>query len=161
MVKSPLRSKPKELNSEKKMLKQVQSDSQLEIQFKLELADKTLVESTRPGENFCFRMGDGTFLPALEELLMGLEEGTQGIFHLQPEQAFGLSDEQNIQTLSRSEFPDNMPLQEGHVIGFNTPTGDEIPGTIVSVSDETVEVDFNHPLAGLPLIFDVTVVKII
>lgn len=141
--------------------KVVQKDSEVEIQFSLSLMDETLVESSQPDKNFCFKIGDGTFLPALENLLIGLEVGIQGVFQVPPEEAFGYAQPENIQTLPRTDFLADVTLKEGNVIGFNTPTGDEVPGTILSFNDKTVEVDFNHPLAGQYLIFDATIMKIL
>ena len=131
----------------------VKDNSEIAITFKLELLDGTLVEESVENEPFQFTLGDGTFISTLEELLVGLELGTQAKLTLSPERAFGLPDPENHQTMQRSEFPAEMPLEIGHVIGFNTPTGDEIPGTIHDVTENEVVVDFNHPLAGETVIF--------
>jgi len=131
----------------------VKDDSHIEMSFTLTLADGTLVEQTEPGKPLDFTIGDGTFVNTLEQMLVGLELGTEAKLTLSPERAFGLPNPDNFQKMSRSDFPSEMNLEEGHVIGFNTPTGEEVPGTINWVSDEEVEVDFNHPLAGATVIF--------
>ena len=51
-------------------------------------------------------------------------------------------------------------MQPGLIIGFSTPAGDEVPGTVREVGDDTVLVDFNHPLAGREIIFDVKVLDV-
>lgn len=142
-------------------LKRVGEQSELEIQFKLSLLDDTIVEQTGEGEVFVFQIGDGQFLSKLDELLIGLEEGTTAKFTLMPEDAFGLPDPMNFQTMKKSDFPEDMTLSEGHVVGFNTPTGDEIPGTVYQIKDDEVIMDFNHPLAGQPLMFEATIVKVL
>jgi FKBP-type peptidyl-prolyl cis-trans isomerase SlpA len=134
--------------------------SDIEIRFALSMANGTLVEQTEEGETLRFTLGDGTFLHKLEELLIGLEMGTTATFTLPPEQAFGHPDAANYQTLSRSDFPVDMPLQEGYVIGFQAPSGDEIPGKVERLEGETVVVDFNHPLAGQSVVFKATIVAI-
>lgn len=141
-------------------VKTVQENSEIAIRFKLSLLDGTLVEQTDADEVFRFSVGDGQFLNKLDELLIGLEVGTTGKFTLAPEQAFGQPDANNLQTLPRSEFPAEMPLQEGFVIGFNSPTGEEVPATVHEVKDNEVVMDFNHPLAGMPLVFEATIVEI-
>ncbi|MDX1352541.1 MAG: FKBP-type peptidyl-prolyl cis-trans isomerase [Thiomicrorhabdus sp.] len=138
----------------------VAENSEIAITFKLELPDGTLVEESPENEPFRFTIGDGTFINTLESLLVGLELGTQAKLTLSPERAFGLPDPENMQTMNRADFPADMPLEEGHVIGFNTPTGDEIPGTIDKVSDTEVVVDFNHPLAGATVIFTAKIEEI-
>ncbi len=134
----------------------VEENSEVAISFKLHLADGTSVEETQ-GEPLRFTLGDGTFVKNLEEMLIGLEKGTTAKMTLSPERAFGMPDSANFQNMARSDFPAEMPLEEGHVIGFNTPTGEEIPGTIHEVNDESVVVDFNHPLAGATVVFEVTI----
>lgn len=142
-------------------VKTVQEDSHIEISFSLSLLDGTLVEQTDEGEVFGFQVGDGQFLNKLDELLIGLEVGTTGKFTLMPEQAFGLPDPENYQTLSRSDFPAEMVLEEGFVIGFQAPTGEEVPGTVHEVKEDEIVIDFNHPLAGQPIIFEAKVEAIL
>lgn len=135
----------------------VQEQSDIEIRFKLSLLDGTLVDQTEEDEVFAFQVGDGQLLNRLDELLIGLEVGTTAKFTLSPEQAFGLPDPSNFQTLPKTEFPETMVLKEGLVIGFDTPSGNEIPATIYEIKDDVVVMDFNHPLAGQVLIFEATI----
>lgn len=135
-------------------VKTVQDHSLIAIRFKLSLLDGTLVEQTESDELFEFEVGDGQFLNKLDELLIGLEEGTTGKFTLMPEQAFGLPDPNNLQTMPRAEFPQELTLQEGFVIGFNSPTGEEIPATVHSIDEQEVVMDFNHPLSGQVIVFE-------
>lgn len=140
-------------------LKRVADHSTLDITFSLLLADDTLVEKTAEGEVFQFTIGDGQFIPPLENMLIGLEEGTRAKFVLNPEDAFGQSNSDNVQIMTKADFPTEMDLVAGHVIGFNTPTGEEVPGTVVKVEEGSVYIDFNHPLAGKIVIFEATIVK--
>lgn len=138
----------------------VQENSHITISFKLSLADGTLVEQADESEPFSFTLGDGTFIHKLEELLIGLEQGTSVKMTLSPERAFGLSSPENFQTMALSDFPEEMNLEEGHVIGFNTPTGDEIPGTVHELKEQEVVIDFNHPLADATVVFEVKILQI-
>lgn len=138
----------------------VGEQSDVEIRFSLKLLDGTLVDETEGDETLRFTIGDGTFLSKLDELLIGLEVETTATFTLPPQQAFGQPDPANLQTLPRSDFPADMELQEGYVIGFNTPTGQEIPGKVHALQDEAVVIDFNHPLAGHTVVFQATIVAI-
>ncbi|WP_319379841.1 peptidylprolyl isomerase [Thiomicrorhabdus sp.] len=131
----------------------VQENSELSISFELRFADGTLIEKAEADEPLKFQIGDGTLIPALESLLVGLEQGTSAKFTLPPERAFGAHDPQNLHLMSRSDFPEDMPLEEGHVIGFNTPTGEEVPARVHQVNEAEVTMDFNHPLAGQTILF--------
>lgn len=147
-------------NKSSEALPVVTEGSEIAISFKLELTDGTLVEASPEKEPFRFTMGDGTFIHTLEEMLVGLELGTQAKMTLSPERAFGVSNPENFQTMSRADFPEEMPLKTGHVIGFSTPTGEEIPGTIYDVKEDEIVVDFNHPLADTTVVFTAKVEEI-
>ena len=136
-----------------KQILQVGEKSEIEIAFRLSIFEGPVVEETAEGETFRFTIGDGTFLNKLDELLIGLEVGTTATFMIPPDEAFGQKSLANFQTMSVQDFPKEMPLKEGHVIGFNTPMGEEIPGKIENIDGDKVEVDFNHPLAGLTIDF--------
>jgi FKBP-type peptidyl-prolyl cis-trans isomerase SlpA len=60
-----------------------------------------------------------------------------------------------------SDFPDEMHLEVGQIIAFNTPDGDEIPGAVKAMNDQTATVDFNHPLAGHQLKFEAEILEIV
>ena len=139
----------------------VNDNSEIKLEFKLSLPDGTVVEQTETGEEFTFKLGDGTFIANLEELLVGLEEGTTAKLTLSPERAFGLPDSANFQTMSRQDFPPEMNLEPGFVVGFNTPTGEEVPGTIHEVNGDDITVDFNHPLAGVTIQFEAKIIKVL
>ena len=135
----------------------VQDKSHIKITFQLMLLDHTIVDETSEGETLEFMIGDGTFLPKLEEMLIGLEQGTTAKLTLSPERAFGLSDPDNIHTMARQEFPEELVLKEGSVVGFQTPSGEEVLGTFREISEPSVLVDFNHPLADKTIIFMATI----
>ncbi len=135
----------------------VKEHSEIEIEFQLSFLDGTVIEETSKGETLRFTLGDGTFLTQLEHLLIGLEIGTTAKLVLSPEQAFGYSDPEKIHWMDRKNFSECMHLKEGFVIGFQTPSGEEVPGTIKSINEHQVEVDFNHPLADQTIVFKATV----
>jgi FKBP-type peptidyl-prolyl cis-trans isomerase SlpA len=135
----------------------VKANSEIAISYRMCLNDQTCIDQTEPGELFRFTLGDGSLLPNLETLLIGLELGTEGRFFVPPEDGFGYPDPSNIYAMSKNEFPAEMSLKPGDVVGFNTPTGEEIPGTVVALADDQVTVDFNHPLAGETFIFEVKI----
>lgn len=141
-------------------LARVTETSQIAISYSMRLTDETEIDKTEPGELFEFQIGDGSLIPSLESLLIGLEEGTSGKFFVPPEDGFGYPDPANIYDLDKTEFPDDMTLKVGDVVGFDTPTGDQVPGTVVALNDDKIKVDFNHPLAGETFIFEAKIEKI-
>jgi len=144
-----------------KQLGRVTEKSHLKISFNLKLADGTTVDKTEKGELLELVVGDGQLINRLDELFIGLEEGTSAKFNLSPIQAYGQTDSQNIQTMKTTDFPSEMKLKEGLVIGFDSPTGDEVLGSVFELSKDKVLIDFNHPLAGKDIIFEFKIEKII
>lgn len=132
--------------------------SEVTIRFRLSLEDGTVVEATEGDETLSFTLGDGTMIAGLEEVIKDLQVGERHTYLIGPDEAFGYADEENIHDMPRSDFPDTLHLEEGQIIAFNTPTGDEVPGAILEIGTDTIKVDFNHPLAGRNLAFDVELV---
>lgn len=130
------------------------------IKFSLQLGDGTLVDQTEGDETLDFTLGDGTLLPAMEELIMELEQGEKSNFIVGPMDAYGMPDEDNIHTLPRSDFADASVLAKDNIIEFNTPGGDAVAGQIIELNDDSVKVDFNHPLAGHTLMFTVDLLTV-
>jgi FKBP-type peptidyl-prolyl cis-trans isomerase SlpA len=133
-------------------------ETQVELFFEIRLLDNTIIDSNFNKSCAQFKIGDGNMLAGFESVLMGLSAGDKKTFQLQPEQAFGMPNPSNTQTVARSKFKD-MDLEEGLVISFQDPSG-ELPGVVSQFDENEVLVDFNHPLAGKVLEFQVDIVKI-
>jgi len=130
------------------------------MHFKLTLEDGTVADSTIDHDPITFIMGDGSLIEGLELALYGLKEGDKQVLSIDPREAFGFPDEENIHEMSRSEFPDDMNIEEGMIIEFDTPSGERVPGALKEIKGDSVVVDFNHPLAGHEITFDVEILKI-
>ena len=129
------------------------------LTFTLRLESGDVIDSTgeKPAE---FTVGDGKLLPGFENALFGLRAGDERALSLEPEAAFGIPNEENVQRIKRSSFQSNMVLTEGLMMSFSDAQNTELPGVIVSVDEQYVEVDFNHPLAGKVILFDVAIVGV-
>ncbi len=128
------------------------------IHFTLRLEDGTEVDTTRGKRQAEFVFGDGNLPPGFEKPIRGMRVGETRVSQVSPEHAFGPWNPQNVQMLKRADFDDQQVLEEGVVMSFADPTGGgELPGVIKSVDERQVEVDFNHPLAGRTLSFEVEV----
>jgi FKBP-type peptidyl-prolyl cis-trans isomerase 2 len=105
-------------------------------------------------------MGGGEIDPRLEWLLTGLEAGAHETWRLDPEQAFGRRDESLVKSLPREEFPPGLEPVAGHQAEFPMPNGQVFTATIIEIGSDTVKLDFNHPLAGLPVEFEVRIIAL-
>ncbi|ALM51267.1 FKBP-type peptidyl-prolyl cis-trans isomerase [Halomonas huangheensis] len=129
------------------------------LHFTLKLEDGTVVDSTHDKAPATFQLGDGNLPPGFEHPLKGLTDGDSGVFEVSPEHAFGQHNPQNVQRMKAEVFKDEQP-EIGTVMSFADANGDELPGVIIEIEDDMVEVDFNHPLAGRTLTFEVEVLDV-
>jgi FKBP-type peptidyl-prolyl cis-trans isomerase SlpA len=132
--------------------------SRVTLHFAVLLESGEEVDTTRRGRPATFVMGDGSLLPGFEEALLGMRPGDDAQILLEAEQAFGAHRRENIQLLARERFSE-VVLEPGLIVSFAAPDG-ELPGIVRRVFEQTVEVDFNHPLAGRRIVFDVSVLKV-
>lgn len=136
------------------------SGCQVSMYFTLSLEDGTVADATENNEPFTFTMGDGALIEGLELMLYGLKAGDKQCLAIEPQDAFGFSDIENIHTMPRESFSKDLPIEPGTVIEFETPSGEKVPGTIEVVKEDEIVVDFNHPLAGHTIVFDVEIIDI-
>ncbi len=139
----------------------VQHDSVVLAHFILKFEDGIIAESTRKeGKPALFRLGDGSLSEALECALLGLAVGEKKCFSLPPVDAFGPVNPDLIHYFSRRSFMDAGEPEIGLIMAFTALDGSEMPGVIREVSGDSVTVDFNHPLAGQTVHFEVEVLEI-
>ena len=136
--------------------------SEVKLHFEVSLENGTMVDSTfSRDEPVTLTIGDESLLPGFEKVLMNLRAGDTRTAHLEPEQAFGEWNPDNVQTFSRTQFalaggePEVGMMMEFEDKGKNT-----LPGVISAVDDDEIEVDFNHPLAGQDVLFKVQIFKV-
>lgn len=134
--------------------------SQVSLHLSLTLADGTEVVSTFDDEPINFQMGDGTLREGMEMALFGLRPGDEQSILLDAEHAYGERLEGMVQPLPREAFPDDMPLEPGSIVTFDSEEDQDLPGTVLEINDTQVLVDFNHPLAGYELMFRVQVLEV-
>ena len=142
------------------MADQIDLNSLVLMHYSLAMTNGTVIESSFDDEPLQVTMGSGQLTEGMELALVGLEEGAEQTLTLTSEQCFGERDEENIHDMPLSDFTDELQPETGLTFNFGTEDGLEILGTIRSVKDETVEVDFNHPLAGHSLVFSVKILGI-
>ena len=137
------------------------NDSEVILHFDLKLEDGSAADSTRVNNKPAkMVMGDGSLTPNFEACLLGLKKGDKKAFTLEANDAFGEPTPNNMHYMDRSRFGSDLSIEEGMILAFAQPDGSEIPGIIRSVAGDSVTVDFNHPLAGQTVVFDVEIVDV-
>lgn len=130
------------------------------LHFTLMLDDGAIIDSNADKAPASLVIGDGSLPHGFESVLMGLSAGDEYSAMVEPEAAFGMPNPANIQTIPRKAFSPNLNLKEGLVVSFSDAARSEFPGVILYYDEQDVKVNFNHPLAGKDLLFDVHVVEV-
>ena len=137
------------------MNKTVQDNLVVTLDYKLIVEDEML-ESTEDGEPILFIQGIGQIIPGLENALYGMEVGDQKTVVVQPEDAYGEYDPESLQEAKKEEFSEEIPLDVGTFLDLDDDEGDILSAQIIAAEEDTVTLDFNHPLAGKTLTFEIT-----
>ena len=134
-------------------------NTEVTLHFALRLENGDTVDSTFDKSPATFKVGDGNLLPGFENALFGFKAGDQRTVVVTPENAFGQPNPQNVQVMPRSQF-DGMELSEGLLVIFNDAANAELPGVVKTFDEQQVTIDFNHPLAGKVLNFEVQILDV-
>jgi FKBP-type peptidyl-prolyl cis-trans isomerase SlyD len=128
----------------------------VEIDYRLTLDDGEVVDQSEPGTPLGFICGTHQIIPGLEQALLGMEAGQNKQVTVEPKDGYGMPKTELHREIPRENFPADLDLKPG--MGFEA-TGPHGPVTfrVLSTTDDVVVADFNHPLAGQRLYFDVTV----
>lgn len=127
----------------------------------LSLEDGSVADSTKvAGKPTRLVLGDHSLSPAVEAGLLGLVLGASHSFTVPADQAFGEPTPDNIQYMDLADFPAEMRPEPGLIVAFAGINGQEHPGIIREINGSSVKVDFNHPLAGHAVTFEVEILGI-
>jgi len=121
--------------------------------------DGTVIDQSTDS-NFAYLHNGHNIIPGLEAALLDKEAGDQLTVTVEPAQAYGEKDLAAIQQIPRKMFPADADIQPGMQFQGESPEGQMTVVTVTAIDGDTVVVDGNHPLAGLTLNFEVTVVDV-
>ena len=123
-----------------------------------EAGTDTVIDSNKGAQPLEFITGKGQIIPGLEKELVGMNEGESKTITVKAADAYGEVNPEAQQTLPREQF-EGIDLQKGMALYGQGEGGQTVQVTVVDFNDKEVTIDFNHPLAGKDLVFDVTVTQ--
>ncbi len=138
----------------------VRSDSYLTLHYRITTLDGEEFLSTFDMSPATLQMGSGQMSENLESVLIGLTAKERFVFQLEPAQAFGMRNERLVERIARSALPAGMELKENSVVEFTAPNGATFSGFLRELDEQSGLFDFNHPLAGKPIRFEVEIIGI-
>ena len=137
----------------------ISEGSKVELHFSVAIENGVEIDNTRSREEpVSLTMGDGSLLPGFEKALFGLRAGDRRTVSLPPNDAFGPWNSENIQKFDTIKF-EQTPIV-GNMIEFEDKAKQSLYGVVKSVNDDVTEVDFNHPLAGKNITFEVEIFRV-
>jgi FKBP-type peptidyl-prolyl cis-trans isomerase SlyD len=132
---------------------------EVSIEYTLKLEDKNVVDSNVGGEPLTFVHGSQQIIPGLEDALIGLKVGDNKAVTVTPKDGYGIVSKEAFAEVPREQIPEDGLKVDAQLEGTNT-DGQPIVGRVAEINEKTVLLDFNHPLAGKTLHFDVKILNI-
>ncbi|VVE78465.1 FKBP-type peptidyl-prolyl cis-trans isomerase [Pandoraea sputorum] len=143
----------------------VQDNSYLTLHYRIGAPDGADIVNTFEGTPATMQLGGGQMAPTLEQAMLGMTVGERRRVELTPEQAFGPRNPDLLQRVSMKTLQENSNFGEEYSVGdlveFNAPSGGRYAGILRELGDGWALFDFNHPLAGQPIVFEVQIIGIL
>lgn len=140
---------------------QVKSGDKINVHYTGKLTDGTLFDSSAGREPLAFEVGSGMVIKGFDEGVTGMSVGEKKTIHIPAAEAYGDVDPNYLAVFNKAEIPSDIPYEVGMQLNMHQDgTGQVMPVTVVEVTDLTITLDANHPLAGKDLIFDLELVSI-
>jgi peptidylprolyl isomerase len=131
------------------------------VHYKGTLSDGSLFDSSEGRDPLEFVIGTGQVIPGFDAAVSGLEVGDTVTVVIPAADAYGEHSEEGLQVFPRDAFPPDTNPEVGWAVELSAPDGQRVPATIANVTDESITLDFNHPLAGEDLTFEITLVEVV
>jgi peptidylprolyl isomerase len=140
---------------------QAKTGNHVRVNFTGRLDDGTIFASSLNDEPIEFTLGENEVLPAIEDAVEGMEAGELKTIRIAADEAFGPRRKDLVQEIPRDSLPDDMDVEVGQQLWVDQMDEEPVAVAVVDLSDATVTIDANHPLAGEDLIFDLEIVDVV
>ena len=139
---------------------QARTGDHVKVHYTGKLDDGTVFATTEDAEPMEFTLGMNDVLPVIEEAVEGMTPGERKTVHVTSEEAFGPWREELIHEIPRDSLPEDMELEPGQQLWVDQPGNQPVIVSVLDVSESTVTIDANHPLAGEDLTLDLELVDV-
>lgn len=138
----------------------VQNGNLVKVHYTGSLDDGTEFDSSVGGEPLEFTVGEGHVIAGFEDAIMGMKLNEKKTFTIPPEDAYGHHRPEKVFDIEIATLPENFDAKVGQHLQIKQDNGKSMDVTITGISEETITLDGNHPLAGQALTFEIQVVGI-
>ncbi len=141
-------------------MQQVKNGDTVKVHYHGRLMDGTTFDSSEGREPLEFEVGSGMVIKGFDDGVRGMEVGDKRTLEIPAEEAYGDKNPEMLVEFPKEEFPEDMEPEVGMRLNMTNGSGEVIPVMITEVSEDSVILDANHPLAGEALVFDIELVQI-
>lgn len=141
------------------MIKAVKGDA-VKVHYTGRLTDGTIFDASPQSRPLHFILGRGEVIPGFDEAVTGMFQGETKTVAVAPEQAYGAHDARYVEEIDQGLLPSGLELKVGRQLEITGPKGDKLLVLITALTEQTVTLDGNHPLAGKELIFDIELLEV-
>jgi FKBP-type peptidyl-prolyl cis-trans isomerase 2 len=139
----------------------VKDGDTVKVHYTGKFKDGTIFDSSVAREPLVFQMGAGQLIKGFESAVLGMEPGESKTVNIVPDEAYGPYLDELVQEVDCNEFPEGFQPEPGMVLQFRQPDGETNLATVIDVSESSMTLDGNHPLAGKGLTFEIELVEIV
>jgi len=138
----------------------VEDGNTVTVHYTGTLNDGTEFDSSRNGNPLNFQIGSGQVIPGFNDGVIGMTEGDTKTIIIESDNAYGPKNEEAVQEVTMDKFPEDFAADIGETVTGQTGDGREFVARIISKEDDAITLDFNHPLAGQDLTFEVELLSV-
>jgi peptidylprolyl isomerase len=142
------------------MMAQAQVGNEVEVHYKGFLDDGSVFDTSEKKDPLKIKIGDKRVIGDFEDAIVGMSEGEKKTISITPENAYGNYKQELMLKITRDKLPDHINPELGMQLKINREDGDDFVVRITEITDETLTIDGNHPLAGKKLNFDIQLLKV-
>jgi peptidylprolyl isomerase len=140
---------------------QAQFGNTVKVNYTVMLDDGTVFDSTKDLGPFTYTIGLGSVIPGFEKEIIGMSTGESKTVKVSVDDAYGPYYKELIKEVDRSQFPEDFKFEVGQHLELPSGDGQSALVTVLGVSEETVILDTNHPLAGKELTIDIELLEVL
>jgi peptidylprolyl isomerase len=141
-------------------MRQAENGDTVRVHYTGRLDDGTIFDSSRDRESIKFTLGRGQLIKGFEDAVVGMSVGEVKTVRIPSDEAYGPHREELVLRVPRAQFPPNIEPRKGLALSIRQPDGGIMEVEITEVSEDSVTLDANHPLAGKDLTFEIELVEI-
>jgi peptidylprolyl isomerase len=142
------------------IMAQARTGDHVRVRFTGRLNDGSIFAGSGEAEPLEFTLGVNEVLPAIEEAIEGMEPGETKTVYVSSDEAFGPWRHELVQEIPKDSLPDDLSIEPGQQLVVDQPGVEPVIVSVTDVSESTVTLDANHPLAGEDLVFDLELVDV-